>query len=223
MTVDELPQNNNDIVNKQYVDREIFNKVSSQSVIDKVGRDGLYSYVNGSQGIVKVNHYPFQYWLDASGYDFNNVTIASHRDGLYNYYLLDPSFFVPSYSWTTTSIPPDSFADVFFMRYTPVTIGNYVKVEFDFDWNWDITQTYKTIIWRRDYGSTQTYRDLNTKLTKITSFIGNQPQNLMGIFEVNALTEQEIIVTIENFTSSTVSQPELLSLADGLSNNMLDY
>ena len=166
MTVDELPQNNNDIVNKQYVDREIFNKVSSQSVIDKVGRDGLYSYVNGSQGIVKVNHYPFQYWLDASGYDFKNVTIASHRDGLYDYYLHDPSFFVPSYSWTTTSIPPDSFGDVFFMRYTPVTIGNYVKVEFDFDWNWDITQTYKTIIWRRDYGSTQTYRDLNTKLTK---------------------------------------------------------
>ena len=45
----------------------------------------------------------------------------------------------------------------------------------------------------------------------------------MGNFEVNTLTEQEIIVTIENFTSSTVSQPELLSLADGLSNNMLDY
>jgi len=45
----------------------------------------------------------------------------------------------------------------------------------------------------------------------------------MGIFEVSALTEQEIMVTIENFTSSTVSQPELLSLADGLSNNMLDY
>ena len=45
----------------------------------------------------------------------------------------------------------------------------------------------------------------------------------MGNFEVNTLTEQEIIVTIENFTSSTVSQTELLSLADGLSNNMLDY
>jgi len=45
----------------------------------------------------------------------------------------------------------------------------------------------------------------------------------MGNFEVNTLTEQEIIVTIENFTSSTVSQTELLSLADGLSNNMSDY
>ena len=74
LTISQYPQTFDEIKNKKYVDREIYNKISTQSVLDKTERNGIYSYVNNLQSIVKMEAYPWTFWLNLSGYDPINTS-----------------------------------------------------------------------------------------------------------------------------------------------------